>query len=105
MAGSFDDVGLPAGQYEYALLSRDTAGNEHQPAILPLLDVPCYTFDVAPAACDGQVDALDIQTVAAAWQSEVGQPGYDSRFDVDGDLTITIADVQAFAAQWGWPGQ
>jgi hypothetical protein len=41
--------------------------------------------------------------VAAAWQSEVGQPGYDSRFDVDGDEVITVVDVQTFAAQWGWP--
>jgi dienelactone hydrolase len=103
MTGSFDDVGLPAGQYEYTLYTRDAAGNEHQPLVLPPLDIACYTFDVAPAACDGQVDALDIQTVALAWQFEAGQPGYDIRFDVDGDQTITILDVQTFAAQWGWP--
>ena len=103
MTGSFDDVGLPAGQYEYTLHTRDAAGNEHQPTTLPPLDVFCYTFDVAPAACDGQVDALDIQAVALAWQLETGQPGYDLRFDVDGDGVITVADVQAFAAQWGWP--
>ena len=103
MTGSYVDAGLPAGQYEYSLHTRDTTGNEHQPAILPLLDVPCYTFDVTPAACDGQVDALDIQALAAAWPSEVGQPGYNSRFDVDGDEMITVVDVQTFAAQWGWP--
>lgn len=103
MSGSFQDVGLPAGQYEYTLHTRDTAGNEHQPLALPVLDIACYTFDVAPTTCDGQVDALDIQAVAAAWQSEVGQPGYDPRFDVDGDERITVVDVQTFAAQWGWP--
>lgn len=103
MIGSFDDVGLPAGQYEYTLRTRDAAGNEHQPAILPPLDVSCYTFDVAPAACDGQVDALDIQAVAAAWQLEAGQPGYDPRFDLDGNELITVVDIQRFAAQWGWP--
>jgi dienelactone hydrolase len=104
MAGSYVDAGLPAGQYEYTLHTRDTAGNEHQPATLAVLDVPCYTFDVAPAACDGQVSTLDIQAVALAWQSSAGQPGFDPRFDVDGDDTITILDVQEFAAQWGWPG-
>jgi dienelactone hydrolase len=103
MTGSFDDVGLPAGQYEYTLRTRDAAGNEHQPATLPPLDVPCYTFDVAPLACDGQVDALDIQAVAAAWQLEAGQSGYDPSFDVDGDEIITVVDVQTFAAQWAWP--
>ncbi len=101
--GSYRDAGLPAGQYEYALLSRDTAGNPHQPLALPILDVPCYDFDVAPAACDGQVDTLDIQTVALAWQTVPGQPAYDPRYDVDGDQVITIVDVQTFAAQWGWP--
>jgi dienelactone hydrolase len=103
MSGSFDDVGLPAGQYEYTLRTRDTAGNQHQPVVLPPLDVPCYTFDVAPAVCDGQVNALDIQAVAAAWQIAAGQPGYDPRFNVDGDQVITVVDVQTFAAQWGWP--
>lgn len=103
MTGSFDDVGVPAGQYEYSVRTRDTAGNEHQPVVLPPLDVLCYTFDVAPAACDGQVDALDVQAVAAAWQSAAGQPGYDPRFDADGDQAITVVDVQSFAAQWGWP--
>jgi dienelactone hydrolase len=103
MTGSYVDFGLPAGQYEYSLYTRDTAGNEHQPANLAALDVPCYRYDVAPAACDGQVDALDIQAVAAAWQLEAGQPGYNPRFDVDGDGMITVEDVQTFAAQWGWP--
>jgi hypothetical protein len=104
MTGNYADAGLPAGQYEYSLRTRDTAGNEHQPATLAVLDVPCYTFDVAPAACDGQVNVQDIQAVALAWQIEAGQPGYDVRFDVDGDETITVLDVQTFAAQWGWPG-
>lgn len=103
VTGVFTDTGLPAGQYEYALLSRDTGGNLHQPIALPALDVPCYEFDVAPVACDGVVDAMDIQAVALAWQSTAGQPAYDPRYDVDGDQTITIVDVQTFAAQWGWP--
>ncbi|MEZ4768815.1 MAG: hypothetical protein R2844_10380 [Caldilineales bacterium] len=99
----FTDTGLPAGQYEYALLSRDTAGNPHQPIALPVLDVSCYQFDVAPDSCDGVVDTLDIQAVALAWQSIPGQPAYDPRYDVDGDQVITVVDVQTFAAQWGWP--
>jgi hypothetical protein len=104
MTGSYVDAGLPAGQYEYSLRTRDAAGNDHQPATLAVLDVPCYTFDVAPAACDGQVNALDLQAVALAWQSSAGQPDFDPRFDIDGDQTITIADVQVFSSQWAWPG-
>lgn len=103
MVDSYVDIGLPAGQYEYSLRTRDTAGNEHQPAILPVLDVPCYDFDVAPAACDGRVDALDLQVVAGAWQSQPGDPRYDPRFDVDGNQIVTIVDIQRFAVAWGWP--
>ena len=103
VTGAFTDTGLRAGQYEYALLSRDTAGNPHQPLALPVLDVPCYEYDVAPADCDGLVDALDIQAVALAWQTVPGQPAYNPRYDVDGDQVITIVDVQMVAAQWGWP--
>jgi hypothetical protein len=103
MVDSYIDAGLPAAQYEYSLRTRDTAGKEHQPVVLPVLDVPCYDFDVAPAACDGQVDVQDILAVALAWQSRPGDPGYDPRFDVDGDQLVTIADVQRFAAESGWP--
>lgn len=84
--------------------SGRAAGSEHQPLVLPVLDVPCYSFDVAPAACDGQVDALDLQAVSLAWQTQPGDPGYDPRFDMDGDQQITIVDVQRFASEWGWPG-
>jgi dienelactone hydrolase len=104
MTDSYVDSGLPAGQYEYSLRTRDTGDNEHQSLTLPVLDVPCYDFDVAPTACDGQVDAQDIQAAALAWQSQPGDPRYDPRLDVDGDQVITIVDVQRFAAEWGWPG-
>lgn len=103
MAGVYLDSGLPAGEYEYVLRSRDAAGNEHQPATLPLLTVACYRFDVAPNPCDGQVTLMDVTTVALAWPSAVGQPGYDARYDLDEDQTITAVDVQIVAAHWGWP--
>ena len=104
MTGVYLDSGLTAGQYEYVLRSRDTAGNEHQPVTLPLLTVACYRFDVAPNPCDGQVDLMDVEAVALAWLSTVGQPGYNARYDFDGDQAITVVDVQTVAAHWGWPG-
>jgi len=103
MVGGYDDAGLPAGEYLYALRSRDTAGNGQQAAAVGPVEVACYRFDVAPAACDGQVTTLDIQAVAQAWQTGPGDPGYDPRFDTNGDQVITVVDIQRFAAQWGWP--
>lgn len=103
--GEYLDIGLPAGQYEYVLRSRDSAGNEHQPLTLPVQEVPCYDLDVAPTDCDGQINVLDIQAVALAWPSTAGQPGFAPRLDVNGDQAITVADVQTVAGRWGWPGQ
>ncbi len=47
----------------------------------------------------------DYLAVALAWPSTAGQPGFDHRFDVNGDQAITIADLQTVAAHWGWPDQ
>ncbi len=103
MFGSYDDAGLPAGTYEYALAVRDTLGNEQQRRVLPPLTVSCYRFDVAPAECDGLVDLLDIQAVAGAWPLASGQPGYEPRFDVDNSGTIDILDIGLVTAAWNWP--
>ncbi len=105
MLGTFHDVGLPAGSYEYALAVRDSAGNEQQRSILPPLTVTCYRYDVAPAACDAVVDVLDLQAVAGAWSLTNGQPGYDPRYDVDSSGAIDVLDIQRVAAEWGWPPQ
>lgn len=105
LVGAYLDSGLPAGNYEYSLVTRDTADQEHQRVTLAALSVACYRLDVAPEACDGAVNLADVQAVAAAWPSVNGQPGgYSARLDVDGDQMITIADVQQVAAAFGWPG-
>ena len=103
LVGTYLDAGLPAGDFEYSLATRDTADQEHQRVVLAPLTVACYRFDVAPTACDGAVNLTDVQAVAAAWPSVSGQPGYSTRLDVDGDQVISIVDVQQVAAAWGWP--
>jgi hypothetical protein len=56
-----------------------------------------FAEDVVP---DCQTDILDIQAIASRWQQRVGDSGWDSRFDLDGDGTITIADIMHVAAAW-----
>jgi|GEM_PF-5727469 len=57
---------------------------------------PCYDFDHS-----GQVDVADIQAVANHWHQHAGDPGWDVRFDVNGDGVITIVDIMQVSAAWG----
>ena len=51
-------------------------------------------------------DVLDIQKVAAHWNTRVGDPDYDPLYDVDnegqgnGDIDIDILDIQLVASWW-----
>ena len=50
---------------------------------------------------DCDVDINDIMIVVARWNSETGDPGYDSRYDFDSDGDIDVLDVMWVAAKWG----
>ena len=52
---------------------------------------------------DGKVDILDIQLVAAHWNTHTGDPNYDPKYDVDNDGDIDIIDVQLVASWWNKP--
>ncbi|HIC90188.1 MAG TPA: DUF11 domain-containing protein [Anaerolineae bacterium] len=47
--------------------------------------------------CDGHIDAVDIEAVAARW----GSSDYDPEYDLDYDGDHDIVDVQRVASQWG----
>ncbi|MDZ7386335.1 MAG: BACON domain-containing carbohydrate-binding protein [candidate division KSB1 bacterium] len=56
---------------------------------------------------DDRIDIIDIQLVCAHWNTRVGDPNYDPRYDVDnegqGDGDIDIIDIQLVAAWWNRP--
>ena len=52
---------------------------------------------------DNDVDIIDIQLVAARWNTHVGDPDYDPICDVDNDGDIDIIDIQLVAAWWNKP--
>lgn len=56
---------------------------------------------------DDQVDIVDIQMVAARWNSKAGDPDYDVTCDVDndgrGDGDIDVVDIQLVAWWWHKP--
>ncbi len=61
----------------------------------------CYGSDVD---CDGDVDIVDIQRVAAHWNTSSGDSGWDSTYDMDNDGDCDIVDIQIVASEWGWNG-
>lgn len=49
---------------------------------------------------DGVINIVDIQLVAARWNTAVGDPDYDPLYDIDGDGRISVVDIQLVAAKW-----
>ena len=47
--------------------------------------------------CSNTVDVLDLSAAAAAWHN-----AYDSLYDINDDGSISIADIQMIAADFGW---
>jgi PKD repeat protein len=50
---------------------------------------------------NGKVDIVDVMSVAARWNSKLGDPRYDPKYDVNCDDKIDIVDVMLVAARWG----
>jgi len=48
-------------------------------------------------------DGQDLMLMVQAWNTKVGDPGYEPRFDVDYDGDIDITDLMLVAAVWNTP--
>jgi len=59
----------------------------------------CRLYDVAP---DTIIDALDQQTIAFRWGSQLGSLLYDPRYDFDSDGDIDMRDLQMVFSRHGW---
>ena len=64
--------------------------------LLTVSDCSRYDMD-----CDGDVDVVDIMTVAARWQCRQGDACYEPKYDLDASGRIDIVDIMAVAARWG----
>jgi hypothetical protein len=49
---------------------------------------------------DGWVSVPDVQAVAGRIPSEVGEPDFDSRYDIDRDADIDAADIHLITPRW-----
>lgn len=66
---------------------------------LPQPNANCADGDLD---CDGDIDIVDVQKVAGAWNSTAwSSPGYNPRADLDGNRQIDVLDIIAVASLWG----
>ena len=49
---------------------------------------------------DGYIRIDDVQTIAFHWNTELGQPGYDPLYDLDGSGRVEVLDVLNVANRW-----
>jgi hypothetical protein len=59
--------------------------------------VLCVSEDVNG---DGTINIVDIQLVAARWNTTEGDSNYDPVYDMNEDGRINIVDIQRVAAKW-----
>ncbi len=82
---------------ERAAVGHGLSGDPAMPLVEP---DPCANGDVN---CDGVINIVDVQLVAAAWNSVAWNVGYSPRLDLVRDGVINIHDVNAIAALWQTP--
>lgn len=51
-----------------------------------------------------QREVVDVQRVAGCWNQTPGMAACPSLLDVDGEPSITTADIAAVAGHWEWVG-
>lgn len=54
----------------------------------------------ADVTADCRVDLQDVQQVAAHWNTSQGQPGWEARFDLNGDAVVDVQDIALAADRW-----
>lgn len=79
------------------VLVTDVPGNPQAASTVDGEIILCYFADMD---CDNDVDIVDVQQTSSRWNTAVGHPSYNRRYDVDGDGDIDIADVQQVAGKW-----
>lgn len=88
--GSTVLASLSLGHHTVTLTATDSNGNQATASAQVLVT---FAEDLVP---DCRVDAADLQAIADHWRQTA-----DSRFDLDGDGDVDVADVMRVARMWG----
>lgn len=88
---------LPYPENERTAVGHGLTGD---PALALAQPDPCAPGDLN---CDGVIDIVDVQRVAAAWNAVAWSAGYTPRADLVRDGRIDINDIIAAAGLWHTP--
>jgi len=78
--------------------SGDSLGGG-DPCIIDLQANSCGLF--GDLNCDCTVNITDIMLAASRWPAVEGDPGFVSRYDLDGNGRIDVLDIMLVAVHWG----
>jgi len=66
----------------------------------PFMKLNLPACDAADFDKDRRITVGDIMQVAARWDTEWGDAGFDRKYDLDDDGEITVVDIMRVATQW-----
>lgn len=98
-------IGAEASSYPYYHTTNDLpeyvipaeGGEIVKMLVAALADRPGVICVLADLDCDDDVDLTDLLEFANRWRSSLGEPGYDSRDDLNHDDRINVVDIQLAA--------
>ena len=85
---------LPYPENQRVAVGHGLSGD---PALVLVQPPPCAEGDLD---CDGDIDIVDVQRVAAAWNTQAWGSGYNPRADLVPNGRIEVDDIQAAAELW-----
>ena len=92
-------VGEDGHTYYFQSRARDNAGNiEAYPGGDGDAHVCVLLGDFDP---NGRVNVADIMEVANRWRMTDEDPGWEARYDLNGDGIITVVDIMLVVVHWG----
>jgi alpha-tubulin suppressor-like RCC1 family protein len=94
----FTVAGLPNGAVTATLDGdiTDTDGTD-----LPAHQWTFRTTPLGDVDGDGDVDVIDLLSLAAAWSADTGDATYDARCDLNADGSVDVIDLLILAGDWG----
>jgi len=97
---------IEAGLSLQSLFGIDAGGQDYFGTPIPVgdqFDVGAHEYrNIADFNYDNKVNFLDYAKLAAAWETSLGEIGFNDVYDLHDDDAIDVTDLWIFLADWLW---